>query len=182
MQIYCVRHGQAASSWEQNTDPGLSEAGLQQAGTLAASWPYSEIKQIISSPMLRTRQTASPLATALDMPVQVNEAFREIPTPPSVPMAHRLQWLQSCARQEWGEMDNLLVQWRSRLLGAITSLQQPTVIFTHFMVMNAIAGHILAREQLVHYQPDYTSILKLDLNHGALSLVELGAQARRRIL
>ena len=35
MDIYLVRHGEAAASWAQATDPGLSEFGHEQARAAA---------------------------------------------------------------------------------------------------------------------------------------------------
>ena len=31
MKIYLIRHGEAAQSWDQSADPGLSELGKEQA-------------------------------------------------------------------------------------------------------------------------------------------------------
>ena len=31
MKIFLIRHGEAAQSWDQSADPGLSELGKEQA-------------------------------------------------------------------------------------------------------------------------------------------------------
>jgi probable phosphoglycerate mutase len=59
-------------------DPGLTDEGWEQArragAALAADGGYSAI---ISSPLRRTRETASAVADALGLPVEVDDGFRE---------------------------------------------------------------------------------------------------------
>ena len=83
MDIYLVRHGEAAASWGQSADPGLSELGQQQAEQ-AASHLLATVPQdlqLISSPLARALETAQPLARALGKPITRNDIFREIPAP-----------------------------------------------------------------------------------------------------
>jgi len=39
ISIYLVRHGEAAASWGESSDPGLSELGWQQAEDAAPGHP-----------------------------------------------------------------------------------------------------------------------------------------------
>ena len=90
MDIYLVRHGEAAASWAQAPDPGLSELGREQARAAARLLRprlATRAVELISSPLARALETAAPLAAELGLAVRVNEAFREIRAP--VPLAER---------------------------------------------------------------------------------------------
>ena len=83
MDIFLVRHGEAAATWSQSSDPGLSDLGGQQAKAVAEAL-LSRLPgntALLSSPLARARETAFPLAEALEKPVLVEEAFREVPAP-----------------------------------------------------------------------------------------------------
>jgi hypothetical protein len=56
------------------------------------------------------------------------------------------------------------------------------VVFTHFMVMNAVLGSFQENPSLVCYQPSYCSILTVSNTDDGLSLVDVGQQSVTRIL
>lgn len=81
-RIVLVRHGQ--TEWNRverfrgQVDVPLNEIGHRQAQSLArrlASWP---IAAIYAGPLGRARETAQPLADALNMPCQVLDGFLDI--------------------------------------------------------------------------------------------------------
>lgn len=182
MTIYLVRHGEAAASWQQNKDPGLSEKGRAQAEALLDFFAGREIQLIHTSPLLRARETALPLSQKWGLPATPADAFREIPTPPDIAMQNRLAWLQRCAHQPWAEADEVVLEWRARLLNALSQLPDHTVVFSHFMVLNAVAGHFTESPELVSYQPDYCSVLSLEYSTDSLCLLEKGREAPSRVL
>jgi broad specificity phosphatase PhoE len=177
VDIFLVRHGEAAASWGEDPDPGLSELGGQQAAQAAAlllpQLARADI-DIISSPLLRAQETSVPLAESLSLPVLIDTAFREIPAP--VALAGRKQWLQAFMQQQWEEQPEALIEWRNTALSQIRSLKKPTVIFTHFLVLNAIIGDVLQRSETLVFWPDNASVTQLKLTGGTLELVELGVQ------
>lgn len=67
--IILVRHAEKALSPER--DPGLTEAGRLRAKTLATALAYADIGAIITTELRRTRETAEPLAKALNLTPQV---------------------------------------------------------------------------------------------------------------
>lgn len=84
--VFLIRHGQTdANLHPQNypwdTDCSINETGRTQATGTAqyiASLPPSERpRRIISSPMLRTRQTAELIADKLGLPVYIDERLME---------------------------------------------------------------------------------------------------------
>lgn len=72
-ELYLIRHGE----YEQNEKKSLSDVGLHQARELADRLTHTRITRIISSPILRAVQTAEPLATALNIGIEKNDAFTE---------------------------------------------------------------------------------------------------------
>ena len=176
MDIFLVRHGEAASSWGQSSDPGLSELGARQA--LQASHQLEALIpgniQLLSSPLARARETAAPLADALDLPVLVDDVFREIPSPVALPQ--RQDWLRQFMRQSWDEQPDELSQWRDAASQTLLELRLPAVVFTHFLVINAIVGQILGRKETLCFMPDNASITRLHHTGTALELVALGRE------
>ena len=180
--LHLIRHGEAAASWQQNPDPGLSEQGRGQAVSLVPDLSLQPLDHLVSSPLRRAQETAAPLAAARQLPVIIERAFREIPTPPLIALENRLAWLKSCAHQTGGEADPVVLEWRDDILQALQSLDGQVVIFTHFMVMNMVLGHLRGVDQLVCYQPDYCSILSLQKTGTRLQLLNVGRQALRPVL
>jgi broad specificity phosphatase PhoE len=174
MDFFLVRHGEAAASWGQASDPGLSELGLQQAERAAKALLHRlpVDSQLVSSPLTRARQTAAPLATLLDQPVQLMDVFREIPAP--VPNPQRQSWLREFMQQRWPEQPEELRGWREEALQQLLALRRPAAVFTHFMVINAIVGQLLGREETLCFYPDNASITHLRCTGASLEVVALG--------
>lgn len=178
MDIYLVRHGEAAATWGQSSDPGLSEQGVQQAQHCAGQLrrQLDAATELVSSPLLRARETADPLAKLLQQPVQVNEAFREIPAP--VPLPKRQDWLRNFMKQRWETQPESMHAWREQAYSQVSGLGQPTVVFTHFLVINAVVGKVLGRAETLCFWPDNVSVTHLRNTGESLELVALGRQMK----
>jgi probable phosphoglycerate mutase len=181
MKIYLVRHGEAAEHWHRADDPGLSELGRQQSIEAAEKLLplLGGDVRLISSPMVRARETAQPLAEALGLQPTIIEPFREIPTP--VDKAQRHAWLREIALQDWQDQHPMVLDWRTSLLEEIGKVREHTVIFTHFMVLNAIVGSLQKRDRVVCFLPANASITQLQWSGDAHELLELGHQLKTRI-
>ena len=81
MKLYVARHGQTQWNLENKvcgrTDLPLTEVGMEQAEQLARIARKLPIGRIISSPMVRARQTAAPTARELGLPVEVDDRLIE---------------------------------------------------------------------------------------------------------
>lgn len=75
MLLYLVRHGQTAVNalHEEHGrfDDALDGAGLEQAAALGRAFRGVPVGAVLSSPMIRARQTAEPIAAATGLVVQV---------------------------------------------------------------------------------------------------------------
>ena len=81
MKVYAARHGQTQWNLEDKvcgrTDLPLTETGLEQAQLLAQRTKELKIDVILSSPMLRARQTAAPTAALHGLEVLVDDRLIE---------------------------------------------------------------------------------------------------------
>lgn len=83
MRLLLVRHGQTRSNVEHLLDtavPGadLSELGRDQAVALVPALGGLGVGAVTASTLVRTQQTAAPLAAHLGLPVAVADGLREI--------------------------------------------------------------------------------------------------------
>ena len=181
IDIFLVRHGEASASWGESPDPGLSALGRQQAEDTAQQLErhLGEDTLLISSPLQRALETAAPLSTALRQSVLQDVAFREIPSP--VALAQRQAWLRQFMQQQWYEQPEDLQAWRSKALHQLLELQQCAVIFTHFLVINAVVGQVLERPQTLCFAPANGSITRLRRNGSSLELVALGPEMETHV-
>lgn len=181
MNIYLVRHGEAEAGWTESDDPGLSERGHEQAAATASELlrRLEPDTRLLSSPLRRARETALPLAEALGSNPTIVERFCEIPTP--VERADRQTWLNRIARQTWAEQAAMVRDWRCGLLAELRNIDRPTVVFTHFMVLNAVVSALQQDDRVVCFLPDNASVTTLRGFGEDLQLLKLGRQFRTRV-
>lgn len=83
MRLLLVRHGQTPSNLQHLLDtaepgPGLTPLGRQQAAALPQALAQERIDALYASTLTRTRLTATPLADARSLEIQVRPGLREI--------------------------------------------------------------------------------------------------------
>lgn len=81
MRLFVARHGQTTWNAQDRvlgrTDLPLTEEGLRQAAVLAQKAAALQLDMIITSPMLRARQTAAAVGETTGLPVQVDQRLIE---------------------------------------------------------------------------------------------------------
>lgn len=179
-RIYLVRHGKAAAGWDGHPDPGLDPLGATQsrlaADLLAPIGPLT----ILSSPLARARETAAFLAEVWDREPVIEPRMAEIPSP-SDDLAARTAWLRQAMAGTWADLPPRYQSWRNDVVGCLTSLTDDTVIFSHFIAINAAVGHARGDDRLVCFRPDNASITHLIAEAGTLKIEELGAEAETEV-
>lgn len=176
-RIYLVRHGEAAASWGQSADPGLSELGQEQAVVASKALKLAldgQTPTLLSSPLLRAQETALPLSQTLGLGVAIEERIREVPSP--VPLSERQNWLREFMRGRWAEQHGDLHRWRDQTLAAVMECPPSTVMFSHFLVINALVGLCQQREETLVFYPANASITVFTREAGKLELETLGAE------
>jgi len=78
VQLLLIRHALPLRSEPgQGSDPDLSEEGTEQAKRLPDALARFPITRLVSSPQVRSVQTAQPVADALGLTVEVDERLAE---------------------------------------------------------------------------------------------------------
>lgn len=184
-RIYLVRHAKAAARFDEDPDPSLSEDGKEAAVDLALELEKLGPMPIYTSPMERARETALPLANRWGLVPEVSAAFSEIPTPQDIAeqgIKARGPWLQQIANQRISVQPSIIRAWREGLIGMLKSCRSDTVIFTHFMVINAAMSAATNDDRMVVMQPDYCSCTVVETSMRGLAVVSRGAEASTKIL
>jgi probable phosphoglycerate mutase len=80
--IVFARHGQTAPNRDGlvlgRADPELTDEGRRQADLLAGALAAEPVAKILTSPLLRARETAEAVSAACGVPVTVDERLVEI--------------------------------------------------------------------------------------------------------
>lgn len=178
--IYFVRHGEAAAEWGEHPDPGLSDKGWIQAEAAAKRLIALDISHVFSSPMTRCQETASAYTELADQAAIIEPAVTEIPTPSGV--EDRRTWLRSLMAGAWAETPDLVKSWHSDLLSTVSQLPDNAVVFSHFIAINAIVGHLTGAESVTVFRPNYCSVTTLERQGTELTLIERGDSLETRVL
>jgi probable phosphoglycerate mutase len=181
VRLLLVRHGRAAASWDADADPGLDALGRAQAGSVAVGLAESAAGcRVVSSPLRRARETAEPLARRWAVPVAVDAAFGEVPSP-TADLASRGPWLRSALAGTWDELDDGVARWRGSLVDAALGLAADTVAFTHFVAINALVGWATGSPKVTTFLPANASVTELEVVRSdagcQLHVVRLGQEA-----
>lgn len=175
-RLYMVRHGRAASGFE-TADPGLDELGRSQADAVSKVLAPKGPLAILSSPLLRTRETAQPLAALWKREPVIEDAVAEIPSPRHMSLTDRVPWLRALMAGSWRGVDRDLAEWRERVISTLAAQKRDTVIFSHFVAINVAMGAAVDDEKVVVFSPENCSVTVFDTDGSRLSLVERGSEA-----
>jgi len=180
-KLYLVRHGQAAASFGEHKDPGLSDLGKTQAAEAAERLAGRGPIEIYSSPLKRAYETALPLAAKWNAIPQIMEAVSEIPTP-TKDLTRRTEWLRRIMAGTWAEIgDPAVLHWRHRVIDTLERLDADAVIFSHFIAINVAVAHAEGSDSLVVFAPNNASITELEIKDGRLHLIKRGAEAQTKV-
>lgn len=180
-RVYMVRHGRAAAGWDVDPDPPLDEAGRAQALAVASRLSARGPLDVVSSPLLRCQQTAFPLATAWRADVTIDPRVGEIPSPEGYAIEDRVTWLREAMAGTWTEVADRsgphYGTYRRAIADCIASFDRDTVVFSHFVAINAVIGTATGDDRVLIASLDNCSVTVFDAIDGNLSLVEVGGEA-----
>jgi len=176
INIYLVRHGQAGKSWDEDPDPGLSDKGKEQSKKLVAELDNDFIRlnfKAISSPLARAQETAIPLQEKYGFNIDINKTFAEIPSP-GIELSQRSAWLKEIFKVKVDALEDPQQEWRGAIIQSIQDIEEDTIIFSHFMVINCVVGWINNFDNLVGFYPDNCSVTKILNKKSRLELMQVG--------
>jgi len=183
-RIFLIRHGEPVSSWgEAAADPGLSEAGKGEAEaaarTLAARGPLA----VVTSPMLRCRETASPFERLRGVAARIEPRVSEVVAPGGITdrrawLRDNFAWAPGSTTRSWASVDPALRAWHDEVLAAIHALDHDSAVFSHFIAINAIVTAATGNPNTIGCRPGFASITELMREGDALTLIAHGEEMR----
>ncbi len=170
-------------------DPGLSPRGVEQAARVVQALALDDVTAVYTSPALRARATAAPLAAALGLEPVVEPGLAEFDVAETsyVPVEE----LRASGDPRWdllvrGDLSAAGVDpvaFRTRVVAAVEGVvaRHPggrAVLFTHAGTCNAYLGHLLGQPRALWFAPAYCSVSRVgaarDGRRGVVSLNETG--------
>jgi probable phosphoglycerate mutase len=191
-EVLLIRHAQMPESnaWQDMplTETGEAQAALL-AGYLARNLPLAAV---YTSPLLRTRQTAAPIAAAQGLALEVIDGLREVESylPAGVSLRDHL------GEEAWRKLQDELVRerrWevrgglgesgaalRMRAMAAVETAVsrhrgERIALVSHGPVINALVASVTGSPLDMLFQPRLTSISLLLAHDGGYSLSVLNA-------
>ena len=177
-RVRLVRHGRATGGWDDDPDPGLDALGRQQAERLAARLgPLGDAVAplLVTSPLRRCRETATPLALRWGVTPVVEAAVAEVPSPPGIPMGERVPWLRRAMAGTWTDLGDRYTDYG--VVAAVSALPDGAVVVSHFIAINAVIGSSQGDDRVLLRRLDNTSVTTVDVSEAGLVLVKSGREA-----
>lgn len=200
MELVLVRHAEPErieDSDDGPADPPLTETGREHACRVGAWLTHEDIQHVVTSPLLRARQTARPLLEATDLEPEVIEGIGEFDArDPSyipfeeIPRDH--ERFTAMVEGRWTDIPG----WSDPQVfrrGVVDSLEAVidrhpggrVAVFTHAGTINVYLGRVLGIERLLWFYPGYTSISRVVAARGGprsvLTVNETGHLQRERL-
>lgn len=175
MQLILIRHGEPDLS-DGPSDPPLSSRGHHQAAQTAARLADESIDRIVSSPLLRARQTAEPLAAALGLPIDEVEGVAEVDRWGASYVS--VEAMRQAGGEPWarfladpvGALGGDEKAFREEVLATLHELASQTrgrtAVATHGLPINLILAELLKLPGLTNFAPHHASVTRLHVAPG----------------
>jgi len=196
MELLLIRHGlpvRIENTDGQPADPPLSDAGREQAHSLARWLEPERIDVLYASPLKRALETAAPLADTKGLEIVIEPGVVELDrdSPFYVPLEELKQtdyerWREAVQRGLYAGIDvegfqRTVVESIERIVAAHPGGR--VAVVCHGGVINSWVGHILGIEDPLFFDPTYTSINRcLAARTGERMVVSLNEAAHVREL
>lgn len=173
-RVVLVRHGEAAASFVDAVDPGLSPVGRRQALALATELGEPGGAELRSSPLRRARETASPVERAWGRSAAIESRIAEIPWSGD-DLRQRGTFLREAMSGRWSDLDAEYRDWRDAVVAAVLEPAVDAVFFTHLLAINVVIGRARGDDRVLIEPVANCSRTVVETDGEALRLVETGA-------
>jgi broad specificity phosphatase PhoE len=182
VRLYIARHAETtwnlAGRYQGRRESALSARGVQQGFALGQAFAAIEppVERIVSSPMLRTRATATYVAERLNLPVETDDALieiahgtwegrlrDEIAANDPVRFAAWRERPAEVAFEEGESLRDVLARWRR--FRASFAVDVPTLLVTHDAIVRVALLDIAQR--------DLTDFWSTRVENAAFAVVEV---------
>ena len=130
--------------------------------------------------MQRCRDTAGEFERTIRTAARITPEVSEICTPDDV--VDRVSWLRGVMAGRWDREGVDYKPWRQAMIDVLDSLAPQTVVFTHFVAINAIVSQLNNDPNVTVFRPGYCSVTTLKRQNGRLQVAELGSESATRVL
>lgn len=194
MELILIRHGEPVKIVDARgpADPSLAERGHKQAARLAEYLGTEPVGAVWSSPMVRARETAAPLAAILGVAVVVDSELAEYDREATSYIP--IEELKANKDERWmamveGAYEDSGVDPLAFKQGVVTAMEHiitanpggSVAVVCHGGVINAYLAHILGIDRALWFEPKYTSIHRvLASRRGDRTLLALNETAHLR--
>jgi len=194
MELLLIRHAEPVrigpGESDGPADPRLTDRGRDQSERLAAWLEPDGVDHVVTSPLLRARETAAPIVTLVDGPAEVDDALTEydarsdryIPTD-ELRETRDAQWT-AMVEGRWEEFGGEEPgAFRGRIVPRIDAIAAAhpgarVAVVCHGGVINIYLADVLGIDRLLWFDPDYTSVSRVRVSRtGIRSLVTLNETA-----
>ena len=173
MQLLLIRHALPLRSEPgQGSDPHLSEEGVEQAKRLPDALKRFPISRLVSSPQIRSVQTAQPVADALGLTVDIDDRLAEYDRD----MAHYIpieqiaaEFPEELARLASGHLPSSVDEeaFLARINAGVRDIlaagdhEDTVAVFSHGGVINGLLYSILRTAKILSFNVDYAGVTRL---------------------
>lgn len=176
MELVIVRHGRPEHIEDASgaADPGLAVIGREQAERVGEYLAPMGIDVVVTSPLVRARQTAAPLARLLGLEPIVVEGVAEYDRHDSsyVPAEVTRQLIRDGATDEgWADPlgglgDDEKRRWMAGVGEAFATIVQENsgrrvAVFCHGMVTSVWFAQVLGIDDTIRFVPDYAGVTRV---------------------
>lgn len=186
MKLVLVRHGRPDEHHpERPHDPPLSDEGWRQARAVGALLAREGVTRIVSSPLLRARQTSEPLAASLGLRTEIVDGWAEADR--NVARYRSGETLRALGEAQWQRflsdpvsyLGGDPVRFRADVLDAFSTTvgsageDDRIAVFTHGLPINLVLSHLLGLDCLVRFHPGFASVTRLNARGAAFDVVSI---------
>lgn len=190
MELILIRHARPEQIMAADgpADPSLTDIGRRQARAVAGWLAAEPFDALYTSPLVRARQTADPLARLVGIDATVRSGIREYDSedPSYVPVEVLRQdkqaWRTFLAEESVVDRTGFVTEVTTTLEQIIADHRgERVVVVCHGGVINAWAAHVLGLSSQLFFNPDYTSVNRfMAASSGERSIVSLNETGHLR--
>jgi probable phosphoglycerate mutase len=172
--VYLVRHGESeANALGILTDSlegyPLTAKGVEEVKAMSLQLSKFRFDRIVSSPVLRARQSAAIISDALNKPIEIDARIRES----SMGGYNNRKYFELPAG---GRVEKGLESWASmtsRMVGFAESLEGSVIAVTHQITIRVLLAHYMGIGELESYGIDISraSVSVADTENGRIYAV-----------
>ena len=89
--------------------------------------------------------------------------------------------MQEVFKKNINELEKPQQIWQSKILSTLKSFNEPTIIFSHFMVINIVVSTLKNDSRVVSFYPDNCSITEIENIEGKLNLISIGNELQTHV-